>query len=227
MHHQVNVFLSALTFLHFFAKILLSHAVLGNFTLEYSFFPFISCISSICIFSISYRYHIISHRYQCKPYIFSPPVHIRDPGKKGTVQEILKNGIIVYRIHKISTAILFSGFLKYQLSDWWPSLPKSIFSDTFQFETLTKTRRNISHWLGSEFSSDCQCRLGISDPSCRMFTLMAQLELGLESEASSEPSQCEIPCNDISLDPGSVERKPDQFCIFRLLFCLALLYFQI
>ena len=38
-----------------------------------------------------------------------------------------------------------------------------------------------------------QCRLGISDPSCRMFTLVARLGLGLEYKRSPEPSQCEKP----------------------------------
>ncbi len=44
----------------------------------------------------------------------------------------------------------------------------------------------------TRFSSDFQCRLGISDPSCRMFTLMAQLRLSLESKPSLELSKSEM-----------------------------------
>ncbi len=46
--------------------------------------------------------------------------------------------------------------------------------------------------------------LGISDPSCRMFTLVAKLGLGSESEPSPkpspEPSQCGISyCVDVAM----------------------------
>ena len=44
-------------------------------------------------------------------------------------------------------------------------------------------------------NNEQQCRLVISDPSGRVFTLVAQLGLDLESKTSpdSELSQCEIP----------------------------------
>ncbi len=76
----------------------------------------------------------------------------------------------------------------------------------------------ISHWLGSglgseipepslswaepeplvwtKFGSDFECRLRISDPSYRVFTLVAQLGLSSESKPSPELSQCEMPHDD-------------------------------
>ena len=49
----------------------------------------------------------------------------------------------------------------------------------------------LSPWARAELVS--VTRLGISDLSCRMFTLGTRLGLGLESELSPEPSQCESP----------------------------------
>ena len=46
------------------------------------------------------------------------------------------------------------------------------------------SRAEPSVW--TRFSSDFQCKSGISGLSCRMFTLV-------ESKPSSKPSQCEIP----------------------------------
>ncbi len=57
--------------------------------------------------------------------------------------------------------------------------------------SLSRAWAEPSVW--TRFSSDFQCRLGISDLSYRMFTLTARLRLGSESEPSPEPSQCEIP----------------------------------
>ncbi len=48
-----------------------------------------------------------------------------------------------------------------------------------------------SLWTG--FRLNFRCRLWISYPSCRMFTQVAFLRLGLDSKQSSEPSQCQIP----------------------------------
>ena len=63
-----------------------------------------------------------------------------------------------------------------------------------------------SVWTG--FSSDFQCRHGISDLSWRKFTLVAQLGPALESEPSSEPSQCQKHHNvwkrDISDNPLNI-----------------------
>ncbi len=104
----------------------------------------------------------------------------------------------------------------YILSNWRDFL-SSVYPPSVM-NTPYASQWGISHWLGSglssevpelrlsqawaepsvwtRFSSEFQCRLGISDPSCRICTLVAQLMLGLESEPRSELSHCEIPHGD-------------------------------
>ncbi len=110
---------------------------------------------------------------------------------------------------------------------------------------LRKEQWGISHWLGSglgseisepslswawpeplvwtKFGSDFECRLGISDPSCMVFTLVAQLGLGSGSEPSPELSQCEMPHYvfwtglDVSV---CVESKCQSKCIFVTRWCV-------
>ncbi len=91
----------------------------------------------------------------------------------------------------------------------------------------TSNAWGISHWLDSglssgnpessvwpRFSLDIQRKLEISDLSCRMFTLVARLRLGLESEPNPELSQCELPqCKtDYWIMPAQFKRKYIVWC---------------
>ncbi len=103
----------------------------------------------------------------------------------------------------------------------------------------------ISHWLGSglgsevsepsrswacpeppvwtRFSSDFQCRIGISDPSSRVFTLVAQLGLSSESEPSLELSQCEMPHCEIVIRSLKYYKGTHNYTRKKLLFEIYLL----